>query len=36
MGRLLARLLFDRTEQHSGQDLPSAIVPTRLVVRQSA
>ncbi|MEV0741753.1 LacI family DNA-binding transcriptional regulator [Streptomyces sp. NPDC050549] len=36
MGRLLARLLFDRTEQGPGQDLPSAIVPTRLVVRQSA
>jgi DNA-binding LacI/PurR family transcriptional regulator len=36
MGRLLARLLFSRTEQDPGQDLPSAIVPTRLVVRQSA
>ncbi|MFJ9250188.1 LacI family DNA-binding transcriptional regulator [Streptomyces sp. NPDC101776] len=36
MGRLLARLLFGRTEQDPGQDPPSAIVPTRLVVRQSA
>jgi DNA-binding LacI/PurR family transcriptional regulator len=31
MGRLMARLLFDRPS-----DLPSVVVPTRLVLRASA
>lgn len=31
MGRLMARLLFDRPS-----DLPTVVVPTRLVLRASA
>jgi DNA-binding LacI/PurR family transcriptional regulator len=40
MGRLMARLLFGRTEQDLRQGefpaVPSVVVPTRLVLRQSA
>jgi DNA-binding LacI/PurR family transcriptional regulator len=40
MGRLLARLLFGRTEQDTREGdtsaVPSVVVPTRLVVRQSS
>ncbi len=36
MGRLMARLLFDRTEHPGAPALPSAVVPTRLVLRKSA
>lgn len=40
MGRLMARLLFGRTEQDVRQGefpaVPSVVVPTRLVVRKSA
>jgi DNA-binding LacI/PurR family transcriptional regulator len=40
MGRLMARLLFGRTEQDTREgdtsEAPSVVVPTRLVVRESA
>jgi DNA-binding LacI/PurR family transcriptional regulator len=36
MGRLMARLLFDRTEHPDAPALSSAVVPTRLVLRKSA
>jgi DNA-binding LacI/PurR family transcriptional regulator len=36
MGRLMARLLFDRTEHPGTPAKTSAVVPTRLVLRKSA
>ncbi|WP_030666963.1 LacI family DNA-binding transcriptional regulator [Streptomyces cellulosae] len=36
MGRLMARLLFDRTEHPDAPALSSVVVPTRLVLRKSA
>jgi DNA-binding LacI/PurR family transcriptional regulator len=36
MGRLMARLLFDHTTGTAEPDVPSVVVPTRLVLRTSA
>ncbi|PAZ10873.1 LacI family transcriptional regulator [Streptomyces sp. SA15] len=36
MGRLMARLLYDRTTQAGAPDVSSVVVPTRLVLRESA
>ncbi|MER5212975.1 LacI family DNA-binding transcriptional regulator [Streptomyces sp. NPDC002838] len=36
MGRLMARLLYDRTTRAGTPDVSSVVVPTRLVLRESA